>query len=74
MTDDFEMMLEATLPYVTDAGIDPRTARLWRASGWAEMASLFRLRDRQNNATHSARAEADLARRLHTCERLILPS
>ena len=73
LTHDFEMMLEATLPYATDAGVNPQEARLWRASGWSEMAFLFRLRDRQDNVTRSARAEADLARRIHTCQRLILP-
>lgn len=67
---DFEMLMEAS----RDDSVTPTDTRLWRSYGWSEMARLFRERDGFDNAARSARAEADLNRRIHTCERLILPS
>jgi hypothetical protein len=73
LKEDFEMLLEATLPYSQDVGVDQSTAKLWQSYGWSEMAQLFRMRDKFENVTFSARAEADLNRHIHTCQRLILP-
>ena len=68
----FESLLEATLPHAAEAGIDPRRARSWQASGWSEMAHLMRLQQRSTDATHADRATRDMHRRLSTCRQLIL--
>ena len=70
---NFEMLLDATLPYATDAGLDPGAATHWRVAGWTEMAQLMHLRDGSAGADRVARAEADMARRISSCEGLILP-
>ena len=67
-------LLEATLPFAADAGIDPRTARHWRVAGWKEMAYLMRLRSNDSNVTRADRAALDIDRRLNICRQLILPS
>ncbi|QFT80521.1 hypothetical protein FIU89_07850 [Roseovarius sp. THAF27] len=68
----FESLLEAMLPHAAEAGIDPRRARSWQASGWSEMAQLMRLQQRSADATHADRASRDMHRRLSTCRQLIL--
>ena len=67
-------LLEATLPFAADAGIDPRTARHWRVAGWKEMANLMRLSSNDSDITRADRAARDMDRRLNICRQLILPS
>lgn len=69
---DFVFLLEATLPHAEEAGIDRRTARNWRASGWSEIAHLMRLQQRHDDPTRAQRAARDMDRRLSSCLQLIL--
>lgn len=68
----FESLLEATLPYAQEGGIDPRRARSWQASGWSEMAHLMRMEQRSRETGRADRATRDMHRRLTTCRQLIL--
>lgn len=74
MQNDFEMLLEATLPHAVAIGIDPSQARQWRSTGWTEMARLMRLQYYGTDADRAARAHADMQRRLSICRRMILPA
>jgi len=73
MQGDFELMLEATLPHTSDAGVGNDQAKYWRTVGWLEIAHLLRTRHYSPDEDRAARAEADMTRRISTCERLILP-
>ena len=66
---NFEMLLDASV----DPSVTASDTRIWRSYGWSEVARLLRERDRFEDVARSARAEADLTRRIHTCERLFLP-
>lgn len=74
MEHDFMALLEATLPFASEAGIDTRTARHWRVAGWKEMAHLMKMRSTAQDADRADKAARDMDRRLRTCRRLILPS
>jgi hypothetical protein len=65
----FEQLLDAIIPFAHAHGADPAAARLWQASGWAEVAALLR---NAQAAEDPHRAEADLSRRVATCTRMIL--
>lgn len=69
---DFEALLEATLPHARAAGISADAPRQWQIDGWLEIASLLRQRLYSPLPAQAARAEADMRRRIHTCQRLIL--
>lgn len=68
----FEDMLDALLPHVTEAGVDPGAPKRWRAYGWTEIALLLRHAEYGEDDTRAARARADMARRIDTCTRMIL--
>ncbi|MEQ8293706.1 MAG: hypothetical protein RIA08_16000 [Roseovarius sp.] len=68
----FEDMLDALLPHVTGAGVDPGDPKRWRAYGWTEIALLLRHAEYGEDDTRAARARADMARRIDTCTRMIL--
>ncbi|MEQ9257745.1 MAG: hypothetical protein RIG84_01465 [Roseovarius sp.] len=69
---DFEMLLEATLPFALDAGTDPGEARRWQASGWVEIASLLSRAQYTPDELRAAHAEAAMAARIVTCRRMIM--
>jgi len=71
--DSFESLLEAILPVVTTLGVDPGEAERWRTHGWVEIATLLRREQFSTDDARAARARLDRARRIHTCERMILP-
>ena len=70
MQSDFESLMDATL---LDAQRETGQAKRWQAYGWVEIASLLRNEQYSTDATGVARARADRARRIGTCERMILP-
>lgn len=69
----FDSLLDAVLPAIAEAGIDPGAAKRWRASGWVEIAGLLRHAHDDPGGARAARARAAMARRIHSCQRLILP-
>lgn len=73
MLGDFELMLEATLPHTSAAGVGDDQARYWRTVGWLEIAHLLRTRHYSPDEARVARAKADMHRRISTCVRMILP-
>ncbi|MEM9499412.1 MAG: hypothetical protein AAGA28_15915 [Pseudomonadota bacterium] len=73
MEADFDALVDAILPLAIASGADRRAARQWRNAGWSEMAHLMRLHFSTANPTRAARAGRDIARRLDTCTRMILP-
>jgi len=68
---NFEALVDAVLPLAAEDGASPGQARLWQAHGWTEIASL--LQNELYRPDRAARARADRARRIHTCERMVLP-
>lgn len=68
----FEDLLDALLPHVSDAGIDARAAKRWRAYGWTEIAALLSRAQYHEDDRRADRARADMARRIDTCTRMIL--
>ncbi|MEO1140152.1 MAG: hypothetical protein AAFW87_11920 [Pseudomonadota bacterium] len=72
MEHSFEALLEATLPFAADAGVDPTEARHWRVAGWKEMAHRMRMQQSAADLSHADRAARDMNRRLTTCRRMIL--
>ncbi len=68
----FESLLDAVLPEIAEAGIDPAEAKRWRASGWVEIAGLLRHAHDEPGGARAARARADMDRRIRTCTRMIL--
>ncbi len=72
LTSDFETLLDATLPHAYENGIDAARPTQWRAAGWVEIAMLLSQQQTSDDLSRIARAEADMARRITTCERLIL--
>lgn len=73
MQGDFEMLVDATVPLATGGGADLAEARRWQASGWSEIAALLSRAQYTPNEARAARAAADMARRIDTCQRMILP-
>jgi len=71
--ESFESLLEAILPILSPMGIGPGEAERWRTHGWVEIATLLRREQFSSDEARAARARLDRARRIHTCERMILP-
>lgn len=69
---DFEQLFEALLPAASSAGIANAQARGWRTEGWVEIGRLLRVRTQSLDAAEQARTEADMARLIASCQRLIL--
>ncbi|MDF0600110.1 hypothetical protein P1J78_05145 [Psychromarinibacter sp. C21-152] len=71
---DFDMLLEATLPAAYDEGVPERQPRVWRARGWTEIAGLLRETHDSPDAGRAERAAAQLTQRIRQCRDLILPA
>lgn len=72
--EDFDMMLDATLPAALSQGVPPNEPRLWRSSGWSEIASLLADAQYSFDLRRAERAQDALEARIRDCRAILLPA
>lgn len=70
--DDFDMMLDATLPAAIAQGVPPTQAVRWRSSGWSEIAALLSDVAYSFDHARAQRAEVAIDQRINACQNLLL--
>lgn len=74
LRDNFDMLLEATLPAAMDQGVPVGEETKWQARGWAEVAGLLSAQQDRGNPTRVDHANDGLNRVIEDCRALILTS
>lgn len=69
---EFDRMRRAFNELLEALAVEDGAARYWRNAGWAEMAQLLSEVDFGIDARRAARSGDTLARRIHTCRRMVL--
>lgn len=72
LSDQFSMLLDATLPDAIQQGVEATQSDRWRNSGWSEMANLLADVDYSVDQRRVDRARSVLEKRLATCRALLL--
>lgn len=70
--DDFDLMLDATLPIAIEQGVPPSQPTQWRSSGWSEIAALLADAQYSSDVARAQRAEAAIEQRIEACHALLL--
>ena len=69
---NFDLLLEATLPVAIEHGVPPRQIGVWKSRGWVEIASLLADASYALDEGVVRRAEFALHQRIEFCRQLIL--
>jgi len=69
---EFDVLLEAVLPWALSEGIDERQPNRWCVRGWVEVAHLLADMDYSFDARKAAAAKQLLAHRISECRKVLL--
>ncbi len=73
MQDEFDLLLDAIMPYAVDDGVPVNQARLWQAQGWTEMAGYLAEMHYSFDTTIVQLANEAADDRIGQCRGLLLP-
>lgn len=72
--DQFDILLDATMPFAVEEGVPWGQPTLWRSQGWSEVAALLSDADYSFDAGLSIRAMEAVEHRINSCKSVLLPS
>lgn len=72
--DQFDMLLDATMPFAVEEGVPWGQPTLWRSQGWSEVAALLSDADYSFDAGLSIRAMEAVEHRIDSCKSVLLPN